>query len=109
CPQIDFFAVVVAENGAVLFDPRAKHVEDLAERPPAPFLHALEHLGVPFSTGRIIVSSVVPHEVAILDAIKRLGLEMHIIFNKESVMVLPSGISKETGLEAALRRLGISR
>jgi hydroxymethylpyrimidine pyrophosphatase-like HAD family hydrolase len=109
CPEIDFFDLVVAENGAVLLDPRAKHVENLAERPPAPFLTALEHVGVPFSTGRVIVSSVVPHEVAILDAIKTLGLEMHIIFNKESVMVLPAGVSKETGLEAALRRLGISR
>jgi hydroxymethylpyrimidine pyrophosphatase-like HAD family hydrolase len=109
CPNLDFFDLVVAENGAVLFDPRAKQVEDLAEPPPARFLTALEHLGVPFSTGRIIVSSVVPHETAILEAIRTLGLELHIIFNKESVMVLPGGVSKESGLRAALHRLGISR
>ncbi len=108
CPRIDFFDLVVAENGAVLFDPHTKRVEDLAEAPPAQFLTALEHVGVPFSTGRIIVSSVVPHETAILEAIKTLGLELHIIFNKESVMVLPSGVSKETGLREGLRRLGIS-
>ena len=109
CPEIDFFDVVVAENGAVLYEPRAKRVKDLAEPPPPAFLRALEHDDVPFSTGRVIVSSVVPHEIAILEAIRTLGLELHIIFNKEAVMVLPSGVSKDSGLREALRRLGISR
>jgi len=109
CPEIDSFDLVVAENGAVLFDPSAKWVEDLAGPPPPAFLTALEHAAVPFSTGRVIVSSVVPHEVTILDVIKRLGVELHIIFNKESVMVLPAGVSKETGLRRALQRLGVSR
>ncbi len=108
CPEIDFFDLVIAENGAVLHEPRAKRTENLAEPPPAAFLRALEEEDVPFSTGRVIVSSVVPHEVAILEVIKRLGLELHIIFNKEAVMVLPSAVSKATGLREALRRLGVS-
>ena len=108
CPELGFFDQVVAENGAVLFDPRSKAVEDLAPPPPPPFLTALEHAGVPFSTGRIIVSSVVPHETAILEAIRTLGLELQITFNKEAVMVLPAAVSKETGLCEALRRLGVS-
>ena len=107
CPEIEVFDLVVAENGAVLYDPRAKRVEDLADPPPAAFLRALDAEDVPFSTGRVIVSSVVPHEGAILDAIKRLGLELHIIFNKEAVMVLPSAVSKATGLREALRRFGV--
>ena len=109
CSEVDFFDQVVAENGAVLFDPWAKKVEDLADPPLPAFLTALEHGGIPFSTGRVVVSSVVPHEVAILEAIKRLGLELQIVFNKESVMVLPAGVSKESGLREALRRLGVSR
>jgi len=108
CPEVDFFDLVVAENGAVLFDPRAKRVEDLADPPPPAFLAGLAHRKVPFSTGRIIVSTVVPHEVQVLEAIRTLGLELHIIFNKEAVMVLPSGISKESGFCVALRRLGVS-
>src|SRR6185503_15402642 len=108
CPEIDAFDTVVAENGAVLYEPKAKRVEDLVDAPPVAFLSALQHAGVPFSTGRVIVSSLVPHEVAILEVIRALGLELHIIFNKESVMVLPSGVSKQTGLQAALRRLGVS-
>jgi hydroxymethylpyrimidine pyrophosphatase-like HAD family hydrolase len=109
CPEIDFFDLVVAENGAVLYDPRARKVEDLIEPPPPEFLQALDVRHVPFSTGRVIVSTVVPHEVAVLEAIRALGLELHIIFNKEAVMVLPGAVSKETGLRAALARLGMSR
>src|SRR5204862_7965475 len=92
---------------AVLYEPGAKRVEDLAEAPPPGFLAALERAGVPFSTGRIIVSTVVPHETAVLRAIHDLGLELQIIFNRESVMVLPAGVSKHSGLEEAPRRLGV--
>ena len=89
CPGIDFFDWVVAENGAVLYEPRGKRVDDLAAPPPAAFLAALERAGVPFSTGRVV------------------GLELQIIFNRESVMVLPATVSKQSGLEEVLRRLGV--
>jgi hydroxymethylpyrimidine pyrophosphatase-like HAD family hydrolase len=108
CPQIDFFDLVVAENGAVLYEPRAKRAEDLAEPPPDAFLSGLHAAGVPYETGRVIVATVVPHEIAVLETIRRLGLELQIIFNKEAVMILPSGVSKESGLRQALRRMGIS-
>jgi hydroxymethylpyrimidine pyrophosphatase-like HAD family hydrolase len=109
CPELDFFDLVVAENGAVLYDPQTKQVENLTEPPPAEFLAGLALRGVPHSAGRVVVSTVIPHENAVLDIIRELGLELQIIFNRESVMILPSGISKESGLAAALRRLGISR
>jgi hydroxymethylpyrimidine pyrophosphatase-like HAD family hydrolase len=108
CPEVDFFDLVVAENGAVLYDPKAKRVEDLADPPSSAFLTSLEHAQVPFSTGRIIVSTVTPYEVDVLETIRALGLDLHIVFNKEAVMVLPTGVSKESGLGAALRRLGMS-
>src|SRR5207249_11989780 len=108
CAEIDIFGLVSAENGAVLFGPHTRHVEDLGGPPPAAFLAGLEHRSVPFSTGRIIVSTVVPYERQVLATIRSLGLELQIVFNKESVMVLPSGVSKESGLRAALQRLGLS-
>ena len=107
CPELDFFDWVVAENGAVLYEPRAKRVDDLAAPPPAAFLAALERAGVPFSAGRVIVATEVPHETAVLRAIHDLGLELQIIFNRESVMVLPAAVSKQSGLEEVLRRLGV--
>ena len=43
-----------------------------------------------------------------MEAIRDLGLEHHVIFNRESVMVLPPGVNKATGLAAALDELQLS-
>src|SRR5439155_23656984 len=67
----------------------------------------LEREGVPLSVGNSILATVVPHEHAVLTAIRALGLEWHVIFNKGSVMALPSGITKATGLAPALEELGV--
>jgi hypothetical protein len=44
----------------------------------------------------------------VLETITELGLELEIIFNKGAVMVLPSGVNKATGLNAALSGMGLS-
>lgn len=59
------------------------------------------------SVGRTIVATWQPHETAVLSAIRELGLELHIIFNKGAVMILPAGVTKATGLRMALDDLGI--
>jgi hydroxymethylpyrimidine pyrophosphatase-like HAD family hydrolase len=51
----------------------------------------------------------VPNQTAVLQAIQEIGLELQIVFNKGAVMVLPAGVNKASGLESALRRLGLSR
>ncbi len=106
--EIGRFDRVVAENGALLYDPATKTARDLAPPPPPPLLDDLRRRGVPFSVGRSIVATVEPHEHAVLAAIRDLGLEWHVIFNKGSVMALPSGVTKATGLAPALEELGIA-
>ncbi len=108
-PRLDLFQRVVAENGALLYRPASKEEKLLCERPPQAFLDELERRAVPFSVGRAIVATNVPHDTEILAAIKALGLELQVIFNKGSVMVLPSGVNKSTGLCIALEELGLSR
>jgi hypothetical protein len=44
----------------------------------------------------------------VLKAIRDLGVEMQVIFNKGAVMVLPSGVNKASGLSAALGEIGLS-
>ncbi len=106
--QLDLFDVVVAENGALLYWP-ATHDEKLLCDPPDPrFIKLLEEREVPITVGRGIVATWEPHERAVLECIRDLGLELHVIFNKGSVMVLPSGVNKATGLLAALKDLGLS-
>lgn len=105
--QCDRFDRVVAENGALLYTPATEAVRVLTEPPPERFVEALRRQGVPLSVGRTIVATVEPHETAVLAAIRDLGLEWHVIFNKGSVMALPSGVTKATGLAPALADLEI--
>jgi HAD superfamily hydrolase (TIGR01484 family) len=109
CPRLDLFEWVVAENGGVLYRPRTKETIALSERPPDRLAELLARRGVtPLSIGRVIVATWEPHESTVLSIIKELGLELQVIFNKGAVMVLPAGITKASGLEAALRAMDLS-
>ena len=109
CPGLDLFDWVVAENGALLYDPKNDEEIPLAAAPPVEFVRALAARNIqPLSVGRVIVATREPHEQEVLDAIRALGLELEIIFNKGAVMVLPPGVNKAFGLEAVLERLALS-
>ena len=107
--RLDLFDRVVAENGALLFNPATREERPLAPAPPETFVEALRESGVhPLSVGRSIVATWEPYETAVLETIRELGLELQIVFNKGAVMVLPPGVNKASGLAAALGDLGLS-
>jgi hydroxymethylpyrimidine pyrophosphatase-like HAD family hydrolase len=107
--RLDLFDRVVAENGALVYRPAEDREIPLAPPPSQALVEALRARGVePLGVGRTIISTRRPNESLVLDAIGELGLELQIIFNKGAVMVLPSTISKCTGLLTALRELGLS-
>ena len=106
--HLEFFSSVVAENGALLYNPQTQSERLLAEAPPPQFAEELRQRGVPLSEGRVVVATVQPHETTVLQVIRELGLELQVVFNKGAVMVLPSGVNKGTGLRVALRELGFS-
>ncbi|MCI0701471.1 MAG: HAD family hydrolase [Planctomycetia bacterium] len=108
-PHLDLFNLAVVENGAVLYNPQTKETRVLTDPPPPAFVETLRKYGVlPLSVGHVIVATWEPHEKTVLTAIRDLGLELQVIFNKGAVMVLPSGVNKATGLVAALTELGLS-
>jgi hydroxymethylpyrimidine pyrophosphatase-like HAD family hydrolase len=107
--HLGVFDRVVVENGAVLYTPASGNIRTLVPPPPPEFFRALQHKGVsPLSAGRVIVATWTPNETKALEAIRDLGLELQVIFNKGAVMVLPAGVNKGTGLGAALEDLGLS-
>jgi hypothetical protein len=110
CPRLDLFDRVVAENGAVLYRTGTRDKTALSRPPPASFEAALRDRGIPdVQRGDVIVATREPHQTAVLEVIRALGLELQVILNKGAVMVLPSGVNKGTGLAAALADLGLSR
>lgn len=107
--RLDLFDRAVLENGALLYTPATREEKILGERPPAEFAALLEQRGVgPMSVGRVVVATWEPHEKVVLEAIRDLGLELQVIFNKGAVMVLPSGVNKASGLAVALSELALS-
>lgn len=108
-PQLHHFDAILAENGALLYDPVAEREELLSDPIPEEFVRELRIRGVaPLSVGRGIVATKRPQEQQVIEAVRDLGLNLRLIFNKDSIMVLPFGTDKGTGLRAVLRELRIS-
>lgn len=106
---LDIFDKVVAENGALLYTPATREKRVLAPPPSKALVKRLTREGVtPLHVGRSVVATEEPYEVNALHAIRELGLELEIIFNKGAVMILPTGINKASGLAAALEELEFS-
>lgn len=105
----ELFDCVVAENGALLYEPKTREVTLLAGPPPARLVEALRSRGVqPLEVGKVIVATQAPHEASVHEAIRELGLELQVTFNLGAVMVLPAGVNKAAGTKLALRKLGMS-
>jgi hydroxymethylpyrimidine pyrophosphatase-like HAD family hydrolase len=110
CPAIGLFDRVVAENGAVVYDPKRREDTVLATPVPRRVVDRLRERGVvPIELGKVLVATRDPHGPVVFDVIRELGLELQVIVNRSAIMVLPPGTNKATGLKFALRQLGLSQ
>jgi HAD superfamily hydrolase (TIGR01484 family) len=108
-PEATLFDAVVAENGAVLYRPGNRETRVLAPPPSSHFVEALRRRRVaPLWLGQVVVATVQPNETAVIDVIRELGLDLQVILNKGSVMVLPASVDKASGLRVALDELALS-
>lgn len=107
--RLDLFERIVVENGGVLYHPATKQEVLLGVAPPEELVAALRARKVKkLSVGRSILATWEPHQTAVLEAIHELGLDWQVIFNKDAVMALPPGVTKASGLHAALDDMGLS-
>ncbi len=107
-PSLDLFDRVIVENGGLLYRPQTREQKLLCEPVNEHLTALLTERKIPFAAGRTIVATWEPHEAEALAAIRDLGLDLQVIFNKGSVMVLPSGVNKASALKEALDEVGIS-
>jgi hydroxymethylpyrimidine pyrophosphatase-like HAD family hydrolase len=106
--RFELFDRIVAENGAAVLDPASGRLSVLAGPPPDSLLAALRRRDVPFSVGSSIVAMPEGYRSAAIDAIREAGTEMTVAFNRESLMLLPAGHHKGTGLAIALHELDLT-
>lgn len=108
-PHLDLFERVVVENGALLYRPDTREEKILGEPPNPKLIELLHERGVsPLGVGHVIVATREPNEKIALETIHELGLELQVTFNEGAVMILPSGVNKASGLNAALSELHLS-
>ena len=109
CPRLDLFSRVVAENGGVLYRPDRGERQLLAPAPPKAFVDALRKHGMQhFGVSETLVATMKPNEQIALEVIRDLGLDLHVVFNGDAVMILAPGVTKATGLRTALDELDLS-
>jgi hydroxymethylpyrimidine pyrophosphatase-like HAD family hydrolase len=106
--SLRFVDGVVAENGAVIHFADRGHTETLAPTLPDALLRELIHSGVPHRAGQCLVDASADDAERLLAIVRKLELPFVLAFNKARVMLLPQGISKATGLHAALDTLRLS-
>jgi hypothetical protein len=103
CPDVDrVFDLIVAENGGMLYVPERREVRRLGDAPEPALIEALQRRGVPFDVGGAILATTAAYSEAALAAIRETGVERSLVFNKGALMLLPGGVTKGTGLTAAL-------
>jgi len=102
----DHFDAIVGENGAVAV--RADRDRLLAAPVPGEVDAALAVRGVEFRRGEVLLACDRADERSVLEVVRELGLECHLISNRNELMVLPAGVTKGSGLAEALADLGIS-
>jgi hydroxymethylpyrimidine pyrophosphatase-like HAD family hydrolase len=107
-PHPALFDRIVAENGAVLHDPATGVSRSIAPGPDARLVAALSARNVtPLNVGTSIVATREPMQAIVREVLAELGLDLHIVFNKGAVMILPQGVDKSAGLKQALGDLGL--
>jgi hydroxymethylpyrimidine pyrophosphatase-like HAD family hydrolase len=103
--QLHFVDSVVAENGALLHFPDGGLTTTLAPPIPPAFITRLQQEGITFQAGECLIEADASAAARMLDVIRELELPIVLLFNRSRVMAMTQGISKATGLRAALEAL----
>jgi hydroxymethylpyrimidine pyrophosphatase-like HAD family hydrolase len=105
--QLASFEIIVLENGCVLYRPGTDEVKLLGPGPPPSLLEFLRQYGVaPLHIGRVVVSTDVANTNKVKKAILASGAQLELATNRSSLMILPVGVDKTTGFNAALEEIG---
>lgn len=107
-PYEELFEAIVAENGAVVYFPRRDVVMLPFGRLPDAVLHRLHLLHIPVEWGIAIAATVVPYDETALWVLREARASVTVEYNRNAIMLLPTGASKGNGLAYALDELGYS-
>jgi hydroxymethylpyrimidine pyrophosphatase-like HAD family hydrolase len=103
--KLQFVDSVVAENGALVHFPDGGLTRTLAPLIPPAFITRLQQERITFQAGQCLIEADASAAPRMLEVIRELELPIVLVFNRSRVMAMAQGISKATGLRAALEAL----
>jgi phosphoglycolate phosphatase (TIGR01487 family) len=103
---VDNFDAVVAENGGVLLVGERR--QRLAEPVDVRLAATLKSAKIPCATGDVLLATSSRYDAQVLERITTLGIDAMLLRNRSELMILPAGVSKGSGLRAALDALQVS-
>jgi hydroxymethylpyrimidine pyrophosphatase-like HAD family hydrolase len=108
-PHADLFDRIVGENGAIVLRSRKGLDRKLCEPPPKRLIRALKRAHVwPLTRGHRILQAEFDQEKTIERVLRHVKTSWHVARNRKEVMVVHKGVTKATGVVAALKELGLS-
>lgn len=105
--ELELFDRIVVENGAVLHIPATGEDRLLCPPLPATLAQELQRDHIPLVVGRAIISTASTNDAAVGAAVRTLGIECDLVYNRDSIMALPGGCNKAVGLMAVAGDLGV--
>lgn len=101
-----FVDAFVGENGAVLHLPKSAATLNLGGDM-SQIKAALRSSSLPIEEGQMVISTKRAFEEKVKRVIQQRGLKAEIQYNRDSLMILPLGLSKAIGVKEAISRLGL--
>jgi phosphoglycolate phosphatase (TIGR01487 family) len=104
----DFVDIIIAENGAVVYDP-GDGTKILLGNGLDELKAAFSDADFPVDVEEAIVATTIDHLEEVREIIERNDLSVDIELNRNDVMVMPAGVNKCTGVMKAAEICGIDR
>jgi hydroxymethylpyrimidine pyrophosphatase-like HAD family hydrolase len=108
-PHLELFDHAIAENGALLVACDTRDEKRLAKAPPARLVQALRKAGVePLKIGRATIETKASQQTAVQRVLGGHKTGWVVARNRDELMIVPKGVTKATGLAAALKDAHLS-
>lgn len=104
----DFVDIIIAENGAVVYDP-GEETKILLGEGLDKLKAAFSDVDFPVDVEEAIVATTIDYLEEVREIIERNDLSVDIEFNRDDVMIMPAGVNKCTGVMKAAEICGIDR
>lgn len=108
--DLSLFRLIVAEDGAVIFDPSSGESTQLAPPVDVELVEELRQAGVKrLKSGQCVISAGRESETTVEVSVRLRAGRFHILQDKRSLSILPTGFNKASGLRAAFSSQGLKR